>query len=142
VIVFELVVAGVLAAFGLRSLVQWMGRTFHAASTTERVLYVVHVTARVGTWFAAALVFAGYALLDEPQAVRDYLLLLIALPGIQLLTGFALSRAPGAESEEGVTGPPPGNGRKHESREVDAGPPGAGEGGGDVRSRPPTASGG
>jgi hypothetical protein len=138
--VLELVVAGVLAAFGVRSLVRWMGRTFEAASTTEHVLYVLHVTARVGTWFAAALVFGGYALLDEPQHVRDYLLLLIALPGIQLLTGFALSRS-GAESDEGVTDPPPGNGRKHESGELEAGSPGAGEVGGDIRPRPPAASG-
>ena len=140
--VFELVVAGVLIVFGLRSLVRWMGRSFESTSMKEQLLYLLHVTARVGMWFAVAAVFAGYALLDEPQRLRDYLLLLIALPAVQLLTGFALWRSPTAETGEGVTEPPPGNGRNHESREPEARSTGDGEIGRDVGSGPPTASGG
>jgi hypothetical protein len=140
--VFELVVAGVLSAFGVRSLVQWLGRTFDAASMGEHLLYLLHVTARVGMWFAVAAVFAGYALLDEPQHLRAYLLLLIALPAVQLLTAFALWRSPRGEPGEGVTEPSPGNGRRHESRELETRPSGEGEVGRDVRSRPPPTPGG
>ena len=92
--VVELVVAGVLAAFGVRSLVTWMGRGFEPATAGERVVYSLHVTARVGMWFAFAGFFAGYALVDEPQRFRWYVLVVIALAGIQMLTALRLGRPP------------------------------------------------
>jgi hypothetical protein len=101
----ELVVAAGLAALGVRSLVRWLRTEFDSGSTGSQVLYALHVTARVGMWFAFAGFFAGYALVDEPQRIRWYILVPIGLAGIQLLTGIFLAREPGqreADRREGT----------------------------------------
>ena len=92
--VVELVVAGILALAGIRSLVRWLGRDFDASSATEQVLYALHATSRVGGWLALAGFFAGYALVSDPMRFGWYILVPIALAGIQLLTGLLLSRSP------------------------------------------------
>jgi hypothetical protein len=88
--VVELVLAAVLALMGVRSLVRWVRRGYRPASTGESILYALHVTARVGLWFAFAGFFAGYALIDEPQGLRWYVLVPLGLAAIQLLTALAL----------------------------------------------------
>jgi hypothetical protein len=90
--VFELVMAGVLALLGVRSLLRWLRVDFPARTAGERVLYSLNITARVGLWFAFAVFFAGSALVDEPGGLRWYVLVLIALAGVQLLTTLALAR--------------------------------------------------
>lgn len=92
--VVEFLVAGILALTGVRSLVSWFRNEFEAASVTEQILYSLHVTSRVGTWFALAGFFAGHALVDEPQRFGWYVFVLIGLGGMQLLTGLLLARAP------------------------------------------------
>jgi hypothetical protein len=101
--VFELVVAGILGLLGVRSLSTWLGRDFMAESAGETLLFVLNITARVGTWFVLGGIFVGYALVDEPQGLRWYLILLIGLAGMQLLTSFFLARSP-----RGTTGGTPG----------------------------------
>jgi hypothetical protein len=99
----ELVAAGILALVGLRSLWSWMRSDFDAGSGTEQLLFALHVTARVGLWFAFAGFFLGHALLDEPQQLGWYLYVVIGLAAVQLLTGMALARAP-AGSAAGTPG--------------------------------------
>lgn len=95
---FELVVAGLLALGGVRSLVRWLGTTFDVQSRGEHVLFSLHAAARVGLWLAFAGFFAGFALIDEPQRFKWYLFVPIGLAGIQLLTGVYLSRSPSGRS--------------------------------------------
>ena len=117
--VVELVVAAVLAALGLRSLIRWLRIGFRPASAGEAVLYALHATARVAMWFAFAGFFAGYALVDEPQTFRVYIMVPLGLAAIQLLTALALGsprgrrgpdRDPNGEPGPGGPGPGPGSG--------------------------------
>jgi hypothetical protein len=97
----ELALASVLALVGVRAIVRWLAVRFEAASLAELVLYGLHVTARVGFWFSLAGVFAGYALIDEPQRYRWYLMVPPVLAAVQLLTGVLLSREPGSRGRSG-----------------------------------------
>ena len=99
--IVELVVAGMFVVLGVRSLVRWMGRRFEADSSGERALYSLHVTARVGMWFAFAGFFVGYALVDDPQGFRWYVMIPLSLAAIQFLTALALGlRGPGRPNAE------------------------------------------
>ena len=66
----------------------------HEHVTLEHLLYALHVTARVGIWFALAGFFVGYALVDDPQQLGWFALVVIGLAGVQLLSAFYLSRTP------------------------------------------------
>jgi hypothetical protein len=89
----ELVVAALFTLLGARSLARWMRRGFHARTAGETVLFALHVTARVGMWFAFAGFFAGYALVDEPQSLRWYVMVPLGLAAVQFLTALVLGRA-------------------------------------------------
>lgn len=97
----EYVIAGVLTLFGIRSLRHWMRHPFMARTTGEHVLFVLHATARVGIWFTLAAFFLGYALVEveDPAVFGWYLMVPIALAGIQLITSFYLSRSGPAPPE-------------------------------------------
>jgi len=96
----ELVVGSVLALLGLRSLLRWLRVEFVAASWREQVLYSLHAAARVALWFAFAGFFFGLALVDRPKEFTWYLLVPLAVAGLQLVTGVALGG--------GLAGPPTG----------------------------------
>lgn len=98
----ELVVAAALVFVGIRSLRRWMRIRFDAASTLEQVVYALHVTARVGTWFALAGFFVGYAVVDEPQSFGWYVFVIVGLASVQLLTSFALWRSAGGAPRRGA----------------------------------------
>lgn len=100
---FELVLAGLLALGGVRSLVRWLGTTFDVQGPGDRILFTLHAAARVGLWLAFAGFFAGYALIDEPQRFKWYLFVPIGLAGIQLLTGVFLARSPSGPRRERPT---------------------------------------
>jgi hypothetical protein len=101
----ELIAAGILGLLGLRSLSFWWRRDFGPETPGEQVLRIAFVTARVGTWFALAAFFVGYAVVDyDPGGLGWYLLFLIGLASIQLLTSFFLSRGP--RSPRGAGRPP------------------------------------
>ena len=97
----ELVAAGVFVALGIRSLLRWLRSGYRPEGPGERVLYALHVTARVGMWFAFAGFFAGYALVDEPQSFRAYVLVPLALAAIQLLTAVLLGLGGSEDSTDG-----------------------------------------
>jgi hypothetical protein len=95
----ELVIAAVFVAGGLRSLWAWSRRRFEGADVVDHLLYALHVTGRVGLWFA----FAGFFVLfsvtsidgkptNEIDRFRWYLMVPLALAAMQLLAGYALGR--------------------------------------------------
>ena len=90
----EYIVAAALTLLGLRSLRKWMRVHFEAESIGQHLLYALHVTARVGVWFALAGFFVGYALVDDPHQLGWFALVVIGLAGVQLLSAFYLSRTP------------------------------------------------
>jgi len=93
----ELVIGGILALVGVRSLVKWMRTEFEAQSIGDHALFLMYSAARVGLWFAFAGFFIGFALIDDPgRFARWYLFVPIGLAGIQLMTGLLLSRSPGS----------------------------------------------
>lgn len=106
--IVELLIAGVLALGGVRSMVMWFGTQFEAQAIGEQVLYSIHAASRVALWLAFAGFFAGYALLDEPQDFKWYFLVPIALAGVQLLTGLVLARPPSTPRPNRDSGSPHG----------------------------------
>lgn len=95
-----MVAAGLLAAGGVRSLVYWSRRPFESGDAGDHVLYALYLTGRVGLWFALAGLFAifaasdarGRAVVDELGTFRWYVLVPIALGGLQVAAGFFLGR--------------------------------------------------
>jgi hypothetical protein len=111
--VLELAIAGLLAAAGLRSLWTWGRRRFEGTDVVDHVLYALYLTGRVGLWFSLAGLFALYAsvdtrgqpALDELRPYRWYLVVPLALAGLQLVAGWFLGRRePG--SSRPATRPP------------------------------------
>ncbi len=96
------IVAALLLLVGIRSLVRWFGTRFEAASGREQILYSLHVTARVGIWFALGAAFLGYGLVDDPQEFTWFVAVPVALAAMQLLTSMLLARSPsGPDNREG-----------------------------------------
>ncbi len=92
--VASVIVAALLLLLGIRSLIRWFGTHFEAASGREQLLYSLHVTARVGIWFALGAAFLGYALVDEPQDFTWFVAVPVVLAAAQLLTSMLLARSP------------------------------------------------
>ncbi len=88
------VLATFLLLLGLRSLLRWFRTHFEATSGTEQLLYSLHVTARVGIWFALGAAFLGYALVEDPQEFTWFVVVPVVLAATQLLTSMLLSRSP------------------------------------------------
>jgi hypothetical protein len=99
VTVFELVLAGLLGAGGLRSFLVWSRRRFEGPDVVDHVLYALYLTGRIGLWFA----FAGFFLLSavtsidgkptsDLERLRWFVLVPIVLATMQLLAGYALGR--------------------------------------------------
>jgi hypothetical protein len=105
----ELVIAGILALFGIRSLARWLMTHFDARSLQDQLLFSLHTAARVGLWFAFAGFFFGLALVDEPRSfIRWYVFVPIGLAGVQLMTAVFGSRSPGNPSGMERTNQSPG----------------------------------
>ena len=98
--IFELTLAIVFAAGGIRSIWVWSRRRFAGRDVTDHLLYALFVTGRVGMWFAIALLFAiyasidvrGRAALDELVQYRWLLIVLLLLGVAQVIGGYFLSR--------------------------------------------------
>ena len=108
--------AAILVLAAIRSFLAWVRVDFVAASLGEHVLFALHVTSRVGLWFAFASIAAGFALLDEPQRFRWFGLVPLFLAGLQLITGMVLARGPS------VRGPARGNAGRMDRTGTGAGP--------------------
>ncbi|GIV00142.1 MAG: hypothetical protein KatS3mg014_1757 [Actinomycetota bacterium] len=100
---FELAVAAVLAAGGVRSLVVWSRRAVGEATLREHLWFAAFVTGRVGLWLSLAGLFAisaasdarGRAFLDELAALRWYALVPLLLAAVQVAAGYFLGRGEG-----------------------------------------------
>ena len=98
----EVVIAGVCGAAGIRSVVVALRRPFEPANTRDRLLYALYVTARAGWWLALGFFFLAYGLVEEPQDLRWFLLVPIALAGVQLLSGLGLAHGEGRRPAAGA----------------------------------------
>jgi hypothetical protein len=112
--VLELVIAGLCGVAGVRSLVLALRRPFEPVDVRDRLLYALYLTARTGWWVTLGFFFLAYALVEEPQDLRWFLLVPIALAGLQLLSGLGLAhgedRRPGAAADPELNGQePPGD---------------------------------
>jgi hypothetical protein len=95
----ELVIAGLFVAGGLRSLWVWSRRRFEGTDVVDHLLFALHLTGRIGLWFAFAGFFVLFSLTsidgkptNELDRFRWYLIVPIALATMQLLAGYALGR--------------------------------------------------
>ena len=95
----ELVIAGLFVAGGLRSLWVWSRRRFEGTDVVDHLLYALHLTGRIGLWFAFAgffILFAATSVDGKPTDALDdyrwYLMVPIALAAMQLIGGVVLGR--------------------------------------------------
>ncbi|HEY7478117.1 MAG TPA: hypothetical protein VIB62_07760 [Actinomycetota bacterium] len=107
----EVVVAAVLTAMGIRSFLSWSRRPFESADRTDRLLYALYLTGRVGLWFAFAGMFwlfatvdtvdpvtgeripaEGRAFSDAASQYRWFVLVFLVLGAFQLVAGWFLGR--------------------------------------------------
>jgi hypothetical protein len=97
--VVELTLAALFAAGGIRSLWIWSRRRLEGTDLVDHLLYALHLTGRIGLWFA----FAGFFVLFSVTSVdgrpsdafddyRWYLLVPITLAAMQFVGGFVLGR--------------------------------------------------
>jgi hypothetical protein len=97
--VVELAIAAVFVAGGIRSLWVWSRRRFEGTDVVDHLLYALHLTGRIGLWFAFAGFFLIYATTsvdgtptDRVDDFRWYLLVPLGLAAMQLVGGFVLGR--------------------------------------------------
>jgi len=97
--VLFVLVALVLAGFGVRSVVFWGRRSFEGNDVRDHVLFALYVTGRAGLWFAFAGLFGLFALAEfrghavvDLEEYRWYVLVFLVLAVIQLLAGWFLGR--------------------------------------------------
>jgi hypothetical protein len=105
----ELLIALVLAAFGVRSIAYWARRRFDARDISDHLLFALYLTGRAGLWFALAgafLIFGsidaeGRAFADEAADYRWYLTVILSLGLLQLASGYLLGRRSTPGSADG-----------------------------------------
>ena len=115
--IVEMVIAGMFAALGVRSLLHWLRRPFEGRTPGGHALFALHVMARAGAWFSLATLFVLYATVatTDPvtseriaaegraftDAAREYAwlyLVLFSLAALQFVSGWFLGRiSPGPE---------------------------------------------
>lgn len=119
--VIELAVAAVLAGLGVRSVVSWAGRPFAGADAIDHLLYALHLSGRVGLWFAFAGIFLlfgtsdakGRGFTDEMSDQRWLVVVIVVLGAMQVLGGWFLGRRtpagdlPGSDAEGAGLRPAP-----------------------------------
>jgi hypothetical protein len=71
--VAELVVAALLVAGGIRSLVHWIRRPFDSADPVDHALFAAFVVGRVGMWWSLAGFFLLSLTLRDPNGSGAYL---------------------------------------------------------------------
>ena len=100
---FEIGLAVLFGALGVRSLVYWIRRPFESRDPRDHFLFALFVTGRVGLWFALCGLFLLYASVDTQgraftDDVRQYdwfVMVFIVLAALQLLGGYFLGRRSG-----------------------------------------------
>jgi hypothetical protein len=98
--IFEIVMALLFGALGVRSLVYWIRQTFEAVDLKDHLLYALFVTGRIGLWFAVSGAFAifatidthGQVFLDDVSRYSWYFILFPLLAAFQFVAGQILGR--------------------------------------------------
>ena len=71
-------------------------RSFRTIAPEERpgsrVLLALHEAAAAGFWLSLGAFFLGYAIADEPQSLRWFVMVPIATASLRLLTAILLAR--------------------------------------------------
>ena len=110
--VFELTIAVVLTAFGIRSMLTWARRPFASRAVADQVLYALYRTGRVGMWFAFAGLFWVFAFApgtsaDGQRFTREdvssyswFVVLFAVLAVLQLIGGWFLGHRPSSDAED------------------------------------------
>jgi tryptophan-rich sensory protein len=96
----ELVLAGLFALGGIRSLLVWSRRPIEGADPADHALFALFVTGRVGSWLAFGGVFAiyassdarGRAAVDELTELRWFLVVPLVLVAMQIAAAYFLGR--------------------------------------------------
>jgi len=107
----ELVIAVVLTALGVRSMIVWARRPFASTALTDQLLYAAYRTGRVGIWFAFAglfwiFAFAPGASSDGQRYTQDisryswFVVLFAVLAVLQLIGGWFLGHRTSWEDTE------------------------------------------
>jgi hypothetical protein len=107
----ELVPAVVFAALAVRSAVYWFRHRMESRDATDDLLFAAFVTGRVGSWLAAACMFApfgtidaqGRAFADEAGRYSWLFILFLALGAMQLLAAWFLSTRGAKDTDETPT---------------------------------------
>jgi hypothetical protein len=116
---FEFVIAMVLAAGGVRSIVYHARRPFASADVRDQLLYALYLTGRVGMWFAFSGLFlilafagatdpvtglhapsSGQVYVDDVSRYRAYVIVFAVLGAMQLLAGWFLGHRGDPSSPE------------------------------------------
>jgi hypothetical protein len=103
-----LILAVLLSAGGVRSLLHWRGRAPSSSETSHLLLYATFVTCRIGFWFALAGFVVVLGLADDPFALRWLVGFPAALALGQIVTAYLLGRATPANEKETQVGEDPG----------------------------------
>jgi hypothetical protein len=93
------VLAVLMALLGVRSLIKLSSIHLESEGLRDQFLFSLHLTARVSVWFALAGAFVGFAVLDEPERFRWYVLIPIGLAALQVLAAIALWRSPSSRQD-------------------------------------------
>lgn len=97
---FEIAMAVLFGALGVRSLVHWGRRPFETGDARDHLLFAMFVTGRVGLWLAVAGLFVLYALtntqgrafVDDVRRYDWFVMVFVGLAALQLLGGYFLGR--------------------------------------------------
>lgn len=108
---FELSMAVIFTALGLRSSWYWVRRPFDSREIVDHVLYAMFVTGRAGLWLSVAGAFGiflsldtqGRAFTEDANDFRWYVLVPGFLAGLQLVGGALLGRRGDAPRDAGGT---------------------------------------
>jgi membrane glycosyltransferase len=99
-----LILAMLLAAGGVRSLLHWRGRAPSSSETSQVLLYAAFVTCRIGFWFALAGFVVVLGLADDPFSLRWLVGFPAALALGQIVTAYLLGRSTPADDKETPAG--------------------------------------
>jgi hypothetical protein len=92
-VILELALAGLFLLFGLVSGINSLQDAQPIEDGKVRVLIALHDAAKAGFWLSLGGFFLGFALIDEPQGFRWYVMVPILMAALRLATAALLSRS-------------------------------------------------
>jgi hypothetical protein len=92
-VILELVLAALFGLFGLVSGINSLQDAQPIDDARVRLLVAVHDAAKAGFWLALGAFFLGFALIEEPQGFRWFVLVPVLMAGLRFATAALLSRS-------------------------------------------------